>query len=130
MKYAWFSTALSAALLSSFCAHAADSGIFAKWLDKGSADCVPVSDFNSVSRVIELTPAQFQFVRALNVALPPISRTLPPGDHAVLAVAEGKAMLALVADGQSCARFLAPEFVLRMLIEVGRDETAHAGEPV
>jgi hypothetical protein len=29
-------------------------------------------------------------------------------------------MVALVADGQSCARFLAPDFIKTMLIQVGQ----------
>jgi len=58
--------------------------------------------------VTDLTPEQFQFVRALYVAIPPISQKLPPGDHAVMASSGGAVMVALVADDQACARFLAP----------------------
>ncbi len=78
---------------------------------------------------VELTPEQFQFVRALYVALPPVSRTLPPGDHAVMASSGDVVMLALVADGQACARFLAPDFIQTMLIQVGEGETGHIGTP-
>ena len=46
--------------------------------------CVPVKDIGSVSRVIRLSSDQFQFVRALYVAIPPVSRSLPPGDSAVI----------------------------------------------
>ena len=69
-----------------------------------------------------LTPEQFQFARALYVAIPPISRELPPGDSAVVASAGGKAMVALVADGKACARFLAPDFILSMLAQVGKGQ--------
>ena len=79
----------------------------------------------SVSKVTDLTPEQFQFVRAFYVALPPISRTLPPGDHAIIAISGGDVMLALVADGQACSRFRAPDFILAMVIEVGEGKTGH-----
>src|SRR6516164_1839325 len=64
MKLAWFSAALSTVLLSGVCAHAQEAGVFDKWLNERSPTCVPVSEFKRVSTVIELTPEQFQFVRA------------------------------------------------------------------
>ena len=129
MKLAWFSAALSTVLLSGVCAHAQEAGVFDKWLNERSPTCVPVSEFKTVSTVIELTPEQFQFVRALYVALPPVSRTLPPGDKAVMANSGDAVMLALVADGQACARFLAPDFITAMVIQVGMGETGHIGTP-
>jgi hypothetical protein len=129
MKLVWFSAALSTVLLSGVCAHAQEAGVFDKWLNERSPTCVPVSEFKAVSTVIELTPEQFQFVRALYVALPPVSRTLPPGDHAVMANSGDAVMLALVADGQTCARFLAPDFITAMLIQVGMGETGRIGTP-
>jgi hypothetical protein len=72
-----------------------------------------------VSTLTVLTPDQFQFMRALYIAIPPISRKLPPGDHAVMASSGGAVMVALVADGQACARFLAPDFIQAMLVQVG-----------
>jgi hypothetical protein len=129
VRTALFNSILSMALLSPYCIHAQDASVFRKWLDQSAHECVPVTEFKSMSRVIELTPEQFQFVRALYVALPPISRTLPPGDHAVMASAGDETMLALVADGQSCARFLAPQFILEMLIQVGEGKTVNVGEP-
>ena len=91
---------------------------------------MPVSQIGSVSRLTKLTPEQFQFVRALYVAIPPVSRELPPGDSAVVATANGKSMIALVAGGQACARFLAPDFVLSMLAEVGRSDVGMIGQPI
>ena len=32
--------------------------------------------------------------------------------------------------GQACARFLAPDFILSMLVQVGRGETGTIGEPI
>ncbi len=107
-----------------------DAGVFSRWLMADAPECVPVSQIGSVSHVTRLTPEQFQFVRALYVAIPPVSRQLPPGDSAVMASAGGKAMIALVADGQACARFLAPDFVLSMLVEVGRGDIGMIGQPI
>ena len=107
-----------------------DASVFDKWLDPSAPDCVAVSAIQSVSRVTDLTAEQFQFVRALYVAIPPVSRTLPPGDHAVMASSGGSVMLALIADGQACARFLAPDFIQAMLIQVGRRVTVWLGTPL
>ncbi len=130
MRLAVFGAALSTALLSVTCANAQDAGVFQKWLSQDAPECVPVSEFKTVSTVKELTPAQFQFVRALYVALPPVSRKLPPGDHAVMATAGGAVMLALVDGVQACARFLAPDFIQTMLIQVGEGQNEHLGVPV
>jgi len=108
----------------------ADSSVFDKWLDASAPECVPVSALQSVSEVTDLTAEQFQFVRALYVAIPPVSRTLPPGDHAVMASSGGSVMLALVADNQACARFLAPDFVQEMLLQVGQRVTVGLGTPL
>ncbi len=106
-----------------------EAGVFSRWLTADAPECVSVSQIGSVSRLTKLTPEQFQFVRALFVALPPVSRTLPPGDRAVMASSGGAVMLALVADGQACARFLAPDFIQTMLVQVGQGETVHIGTP-
>ena len=39
-------------------------------------------------------------------------------------------MLALVADGEACARFLAPDFIQAMLIQVGQRVTVGLGTPL
>lgn len=106
------------------------ASVFDKWLDSGAPDCVPLSAIQTVSRVTDLTAEQFQFVRALYVAIPPVSRTLPPGDHAVMASSGGSVMLALVADGQACARFLAPDFIQTMLFQVAQRVTVRLGTPL
>ena len=103
MKAALFGAAVATVLATSVCANAQEAGVFEKWLSQEAPECVPVSAFKSVSTVTDLTQEQFQFVRALYVALPPVSRTLPPGDHAVMASSGKTVMLALVADGQACA---------------------------
>ncbi len=119
MKSTLFTAILSAATLVCVSARAQDNnldgGVFAKWLASDSPQCVPVSKIGSVSRLTKLSSDQFQFVRALYVALPPFSRSLPPGDHAIMASAGDKAMIAIVSGEQACARFLAPDFVQAML---------------
>jgi hypothetical protein len=106
------------------------AGVFSHWLTSDAPECVPVSQISSVSHLTKLTPEQFQFVRALYVAIPPVSREVPPGDSAVVASADGKSMIALVSGGQACARFLAPDFVLSMLAQVGKGEVGAIGEPI
>jgi hypothetical protein len=107
-----------------------EAGAFAKWLGPDAPECVPVSAIKSAATVTELTAEQFQFARALYIAVPPISRNLPPGDRAIMASSGGAAMVALVADGQACARFLAPDFIKTMLIEVGQGMTVGVGTPL
>src|SRR5271170_758477 len=46
-------------------------GVFDKWLNPDAPECVPVSAFKSVSTVTDLTQEQFQFARALYIAIPP-----------------------------------------------------------
>ncbi|MBV9907418.1 MAG: hypothetical protein JOY52_07630 [Hyphomicrobiales bacterium] len=107
-----------------------EAGVFSQWLNADAPQCVAVSKISSVSHVTRLTPQQFQFVRALYIAIPPISRQLPPGDRAVVASADGRSMIALVSGGETCARFLAPDFVLSMLTQVGKGENEAVGDPI
>ncbi len=107
-----------------------EAGVFSQWLNPDAPQCVALSQIGSVSHVTKLTPQQFQFVRALYIAIPPISRQLPPGDSAVVASADGRSMIALVSGGETCARFLAPDFVLSMLSQVGKGENEAAGDPI
>jgi len=109
---------------------AQSGGVFSQWLTPDAPECVPVSQISSISRLTRLTAEQFQFVRALYIAIPPVSRELPPGDSAVVATAGDKAMIALVTGNQACARFLAPDFVLSMLVQVGKGEVGMIGEPI
>jgi len=106
------------------------AGVFDRWLRPNAPECVPVSDIASVSQLTRLTPAQFEFVRALYIAIPPVSRELPPGDSAIVASAGGKSMVALVTHGETCARFLAPNFILSMLAQVGKGTNGVVGEAI
>ena len=107
-----------------------EAGVFSQWLAPDAPQCVSVSKIGSVSHVTKLTSEQFQFVRALYVAIPPISRQLPPGDRAVVANSSGRSMIAIISGNQACARFLAPDFVLSMLAKVGKGENVVVGDPI
>jgi len=47
-----------------------------------------------------------------------------------MASSGGAVMVALVAGGQTCARFLAPDFIQDMLARVGEGMTVGLGEPI
>jgi hypothetical protein len=115
-------------------AHAAergDAGAFDKWLTPDSPECVPVADIKAVGSAIDLTQDQFRFVQALYIAIPPTSRKLPPGDRGIIVGAsDGTAMVALVDDDKTCARFLAPDFVIQMLNDVKAGKVEHMGKPL
>jgi hypothetical protein len=104
----------------------ARADVFDPWLGEGAPTCAPLAGLKEVARVVELTPEQFQFVRALYVAIPPISRELPPGDRAIMATASDGVMLALIDGDKTCARMAAPPFVVDMVMAVGRGDVGHA----
>lgn len=112
------------------------SSVFAKWLAPDAPECISMKEIKSAPGilVINLTPEQFQFARALYVAIPPISQTLPAGDRAVIAKDGGKAMLALVTgekeSAQACARFIAPDFIQNMLDKVATGDDEIPGEQI
>ena len=107
-----------------------DPAAFDRLLDEGAPECVSLAVIKSVSTVTDLAAEQFQFVRALYIAIPPVSQKLPPGDRAVMANSGGAVMVALVADGKACARFLAPDFIQVMLVQVGHGITVGLGTPL
>jgi hypothetical protein len=39
-------------------------------------------------------------------------------------------MIALASGGETCARFLAPDFVLLMLVQVGKGKAEAVGDPI
>jgi len=94
--------------------------------------CVKMDDVRKVGATVQLTPDQFQFVRAFYMAVPPVSRGLPPGDKALLAKdADSIAVLGLHdgEGGQVCAVFEATDWLERLVDWVGRGETGKRGEP-
>ena len=94
--------------------------------------CVSIDDVRSAGPTVQLTPEQFQFVRAFWMAIPPASRELPPGDKAFLAKdVYGDAVLGLIDDdGKVCAVFKATDWIERIVAQVGRGETGKRGEPL
>jgi hypothetical protein len=63
----------------------AKAGVFAEWLFGAQPACIPLADVNKAADgSVPLNGDQFQFVRALFVAIPPVSGELPAGDHAAL----------------------------------------------
>ncbi len=128
MRAVLFTAMLSAAISAASGACAQDAGVFYKWLSPESPTCVPIAALKSIATVIDLTPEQFQFARALYIAIPPVSRSLPPGDRAIVAQAGDSAMIAIVDGDLSCARYLAPDFVQTMLMQVGEGENGVVGD--
>ena len=95
--------------------------------------CVKMDDLRAVGATVQLTPDQFQFVRAFYMAVPPVSHELPPGDRAFLAKGvDGVAVLGLYDEGQGqvCAVFEATDWLERLVDEVGRGETGKRGQPL
>ena len=108
----------------------ADDSVFEPWLGHDSAKCLSIEPLKAIAKVVELAPSQFDFVRGLYVASPPVSHELPPGDHAVLATAGAAIMVALVDGDQSCARMQIADFILAELMAIGRGDVTHAGAPL
>ena len=92
--------------------------------------CVRIADVRAIGATVQLTPEQFQFVRAFWMAISPASQELPPGDKAFLAKEpDGIAVLGLFDDaGQVCAVFPATDWLERVVDEVGRGETGKLGQ--
>ena len=93
--------------------------------------CVEIADVRAIGETVQLTPEQFQFVRAFWMAIPPASRELPPGDKAFLArEADGfsRSLVFSTRRGQVCAVFPATDWLERVVDEVGRGETGKLGQ--
>ena len=92
--------------------------------------CVTIDAVRTVGVTTQLTPEQFQFVRAFWMAIPPATPELPPGDKAFLAKdSNGVAVLGLFDDGgQVCAVFQATDWIERVVEQVGRGETGKLGQ--
>jgi hypothetical protein len=65
-----------------------------------------------------LSNDQFEFIRGMYFAIPPRSDILPPGDHAILAQIDGLHFVALVADNQTCARFIIPPIIEKIILSI------------
>jgi hypothetical protein len=110
----------------------AKAGAFAELLSGDQPECIPLGEVNKAADgSVPLNGDQFQFVRALFVAIPPVSEELPAGDHAALFLdGANKAVMVGIMDGDwVCARFAAPDSLVNLIIKVGRGEVVRAGRP-
>ena len=120
------------AFLSSPAPAFAEAGAFAEWLSGDQPECIPLGAVTKAADdSIPLNADQFQFVRALFVAIPPMSDELPPGDRAALFLdGESKAVMVGIIDRDwVCARFTAPDFLVNLIIEVARARSSEPDSP-
>jgi hypothetical protein len=118
------------AFLSSPAPAFAEAGDFAEWLSGDQPECIPLGAVNKAADgSVALNGDQFQFVRALFVAIPPVSDELPRGDRAALFLdGANKAVIVGIIDRDwVCARFTAPDSLVNLIIEVGKGEVVRAG---
>jgi hypothetical protein len=120
------------AFLSSPAPALAEAGAFAEWLSGDQPECIPLGAVTKAADgSVPLNGDQFQFVRALFVAIPPVSDQLPPGDRAALFLdgANKVVMVGIIDRDWVCARFTAPDSLVNLIIEVGKGEVVRAGQP-
>jgi hypothetical protein len=120
------------AFLSSAAPAFAETGACAEWLSGDQPGCIPLGAVNKAADgSVPLNGDQFQFVRALFVAIPPVSDELPPGDRAALFLdgANKAVMVGIIDRDWVCARFAAPDSLVNLIIEVGKGEVVRAGQP-
>jgi hypothetical protein len=130
-RLCWTVVAVNILCSITLAAESGNANPFDKWLSPDAPDCSPISELKKAgASVATLTPEQFQFVRALYVAIPPMSKSLPPGETAIEAKIGDSVMIALVTGAQSCARFLAPDFILKMLDDVATGTSPKIGLPL
>jgi hypothetical protein len=113
---------------------------FTALVSESAPQCVPMAVIKQIAdNVDELDANQFQFVRALYIAIPPLSPELPPGDKAWMATSGDRHMLGLSGDvlgagggsvNATCARFMAPKPIVDMLNEVGEGAIGGQGKPL
>ena len=120
------------AFLSSPAPAFAEAGAFAEWLSGDQPDCIPLGTVTKAADdSVPLNADQFQFVRALFVAIPPVSDELPPGDRAALFLdgASKAVMVGIIDRDWVCARFAAPASLVNLIIEVGKGRPLEPDSP-
>jgi hypothetical protein len=95
------------------------AGIFTPFAGVGD-QCVQLKTIQAAgAQFMPLKDGSFRLIEGFYVAIPPVSRELPPGDRAVLAIGPKGEMMALIVDGeQTCARFMLPDFMQEMVANV------------
>jgi hypothetical protein len=103
----------------------AEAGAFAEWLFGEQPECIPLGAVNKAADG-SVPLNQFQFVRALFVAIPPVSDQLPPGDRAALFLdgANKAVMVGIIDRDWVCARFTAPDSLVNLIIEVSKGRSS------
>lgn len=125
---------MTIALLLVGSAHAADDAIPLSQLIQPlyAGVCISIQAIRTNSAVVQLTPEQFQFVRAFWMAIPPASQELPPGDKAFIAKGVGGEKIAGLFDdgGQVCSALPMVDWLEKEIDEVGRGEVGKRGSPL
>jgi hypothetical protein len=119
------------AFLSSAAPAFAEAGAFSEWLSGDQPECIPLGGVTKAADdSVPLNADQFQFVRALFVAIPPVSDELPPGDRAALFIdGANKSIVGIIDGDRVCARFTAPDSLVDLIIEVGRARSSEPDSP-
>ena len=95
-----------------------DPGIFAPF--SGNPGCVAMKQISAAgAKFMPLKDGTFRFLEGIFTAIPPVSKELPPGDKAVLAIGPNGEVMAVIIDGeQTCARFVLPGFLIEMVAAI------------
>jgi hypothetical protein len=120
------------AFLSSVGPAFAEAGAFTERLSGDQPECIPLGAVTKAADdSVPLNGDQFQFVRALFVAIPPVSDGLPPVDRAALFLdGASKVVMVGIIDGDwVCARFTAPASLVNLIIEVGKGRPLEPDSP-
>ena len=102
---------------------APDPGIFAPFEAPG---CMTMKVFLAAgAKFMPLKDGTFRFLEGAFIAILPVSKELPPGDKAVLAIGPNGEVMALIVDGeQTCARFILPGFMIDMVAAIESGDRA------
>jgi hypothetical protein len=101
---------------------------FDKFLASNSPELVPVAAIGAAAQNYRPdSRGAYCFIQALYVAIPPVSHELPPGDKAELATDGNHVNAFLTGGSQTCARFLAPDFLIQIIKRAEGSKSSHSG---
>jgi hypothetical protein len=94
--------------------------------------CYPLAEIKSFvdeagGKLVDLTPEQFAFARGVFVATPPISTELPPGDHAMMGLVDGRAGILFIDGDNACDAGVLPPALAEMIRDVATGKVNHVG---